>query len=119
MLTDAVFCSNALIFRVGKRSPNKPDSGRLISPAVISSVLFYGRAALNGREIVADEYIEITNLRDVPLNMWDEGNRGGYYYNTWRLSIDDERVFEFPANITLQPSERMLIVGVDVSHNNR
>lgn len=103
-------------------TPNAPtlDSDLLTPPALILSVLYRGPSEFNGRERVLDEYIEIVNPSSTDmLQFWNEGNRGGYYYNTWRLRVrgyyDDAPgpSLDFPDNVTLAPREKLLLVGDD------
>lgn len=97
-------------------SPDEPEGERLPSPAAIASLLYRPPSQFNGAEDLSLEYIEIVNLRDRPLPLWDEGVRGGQpYYNTWRIESRDNLLapsFEFPRNVTLAVGESLLVVSV-------
>lgn len=98
-------------------SPDANDAGRLLSSAAIGSIMYRPPSQFNGVEDYALEYIEVRNLLDTDLQMWDEGFRGIAYYNTWRIVADDPLgpVYIFPRNITLRARASLLVVSVEPS----
>jgi hypothetical protein len=98
-------------------SPDKNDAGRLLSPAVIGSILYRPPSQFNGVENYALEYIEVRNNQDQDIQLWDEGFRGVSYYNTWRIVADDVLgpIYVFPRNITLRANASLLVVSVEPS----
>lgn len=77
------------------------NSQPAIGKVVITEIMYN---AQNGR----DEYIEIKNISNQPINMFDPQHP----VNTWKIKGFD---FSFPENITLQSGELMVISSDTIS----
>lgn len=87
-----------------------PNAGPIVFPVVISEINYHPPpvgVGDNTYENLDDEYIELLNLSESPTPLFDPS----YPTNKWRLR--DAVDFEFPANTTLAPAERILIVNFD------
>ncbi len=87
-----------------------PNTGPRVGPAVISEIHYHppDRADFPN---MCDEYVEIRNLLDVPLPLFDPA----FPTNTWRLvdSTLDQIHFQLPPGVLLPPGGRILIAGVN------
>lgn len=64
-------------------------------PIVVTRLRYHGD--------IANEFIELTNVSSVPVNLYDAGNLA----DTWQLR---GIFFDFPAGVTLQPNESLYLV---------
>jgi Lamin Tail Domain len=84
-------------FRTGAGAPN---AGPLVGPLVFSRIQYQPKAG-------EDEYLELQNKASVTVPLYDPE----YPANTWR--IRDGVDFDFPPGVNLDPSARLLVVGID------
>ena len=74
------------------------NSGPLVGPVILSELHYQPSGT-------ASEFIEIRNNGNTPINLFDPANPT----NTWRISGVD---FSFPAGVTIQPREFLIISAV-------
>lgn len=84
-------------FRSGKGAPN---AGPLVGPVVFSRIQYQPAAG-------GDEFIELQNAAPFNVLLYDPEHPE----NTWRLR--DGVDFDFPPGVNLDPSGRLLVVGID------
>ncbi len=95
--------ANVAQFRLGTGLTN---AGPKIGPVVISEIMFHPTtSATNYTENPEDEFIELQNITAAPVPLFDPAFRT----NTWRLR--DAVDFDFPTNITLAATGRILVVS--------
>ena len=88
----------------------KINSGPSVGPVVISEIMFHPpEVAANGAvwDNAEDEYIELHNLTDAPVPLYDPSQPS----HTWTLK--DPVPFPFPLNVTLAARGYLLVVSFD------
>ena len=90
-------------FRTGEGLPNSQPR---IGPVVVSEIM-YRPPDVAGSDNTADEFIELHNLTEANLPLFDLANQT----NTWRMrnAVD----FEFPPGVFLEPNASLLVVSFD------
>src|SRR5690606_39228984 len=91
-------------FRSGTGAANSPPR---VGPVVINEIMYNPGSAPDGSDNTADEYIEIVNISNQPAPFYDPEHPE----NRWRFQ--GGLSFDFPAAVTLAPSEYALIVSFD------
>ena len=90
-------------FRAGLGATNAAPQ---VGPIVVSEIMYHP-PALGTNDNIRDEYIELLNLAGTNVPLFAVA----FPTNTWRLR--DAVDFAFPANVTLTPAERVLVVSFD------
>ncbi|MGH8246817.1 MAG: hypothetical protein ACREUU_10335, partial [Gammaproteobacteria bacterium] len=88
-------------------TPNAANSGPAVGPVVIRQFMYHPNDLPGGLDNQADEYIELRNMTDSPVLLYDPALRT----NTWRLRGGVE--FNCPTNLALGAQESMLLVSFD------
>jgi len=85
---------------------NEGNAGPKVGPVVINEIMF-NPPPIAGRNNTDHEYLELRNISSESVPLFDPD----VSENTWRLGggID----YAFPANTTLTPGDRVLVVGFD------
>ena len=91
-------------FRTGTGLNNAPP---LVGPLVINEIMYHPPG--EGGDNTRDEYIEILNLTNVQVTLYDPD----FPTNTWRLANGVE--FVFPQFVSLPPGGGLLVVHFDPS----
>lgn len=99
--------SSVAEFRLGTGLPNALPK---IGPVVISEIQYHP-PDLGTNDNTRDEFIELVNITDLPVPLYDPGHPT----NTWRLANAAE--FAFPAGTTLLPGQPVLVVSFDPQTN--
>ncbi len=77
-----------------------------VGPLVINEIMYHP-ADVNGADNTRDEFIELQNITDTDLSLFDPA----YPTNTWNLR--DAVDFTFPTNVTVPPGAYVLVVSFD------
>ena len=93
-------------FRTGAGAPNSPP---LVGPIVINEIMYHP-PDVGGLDDRANEYIELHNISDQAIELWDPIG-GSLEQNGWRLrrAVD----FEFAEGTTIPPEGFLLVVSFD------
>ena len=84
-------------FRTGAGAPN---AGPLVGPVVVRRIQYHPAPG-------GDEFIELESTASVTVPLYDPD----YPSNTWRIRGGAD--FNIPPGVSLDPSSRLLIVGID------
>jgi hypothetical protein len=96
------------------QSANTPGTNNAhprVGPVVISEIMYHPPDLANGADNDLDEFIELQNLTATNVALFDPAAPT----NTWRLR--DAVDFDFPPDVTLTASARLLVVGFDPATN--
>ncbi len=85
------------------------NAGPRIGPIVIRQIMYHPPDLPNGLDDSTTEYVELTNLSESPVPLFDPDNPP----NTWRLRGGIN--FTFPLNIIVPPGDTLTLVGFDPS----
>ncbi|HEU0011851.1 MAG TPA: lamin tail domain-containing protein [Verrucomicrobiae bacterium] len=88
-------------------TPNAANSGPAVGPVGIRQFMYHPNDLPGGLDNQADEYIELRNITDSPVPLFDTA----LPTNTWRLRGGAE--FNFPTNVTLGAHQSLLLVSFD------
>ncbi len=81
-----------------------PNAGPLVGPVVISEIHYHPVGD-------DDEYLVLTNITDMPVNLWDESEPPrGNPENTWRVRGIG---YQIPVNTTIEAQGRLVIANTD------
>ncbi|HEY2952217.1 MAG TPA: lamin tail domain-containing protein, partial [Verrucomicrobiae bacterium] len=81
------------------------NDGPLVGPVVLSEIHYHPPDLADGSDNAADEFVELQNISGVGVNLFDPLVPA----NTWHLrGVVD---FDFPPNLTLGPSNALLVVN--------
>ncbi len=87
----------------------EPNAGPKVGPVVLSEI-YYHPPNLPGADNKRDEYVELHNLSDAPVPLYDLA----FPTNRWQLldPDEDEVLFVFPEGTVIPAGGRMLVTGV-------
>jgi hypothetical protein len=90
------------------RSLGAPNAGPRVGPVVINEIMYRPPDIGGTNDNSDDEYIELLNITSTPVPLFDTTN-------VWRLrgGID----FDFPANLTLNADEYILLVNFNPTNS--
>jgi hypothetical protein len=83
-----------------------PNAGPLVGPVVLNELMFYP-PRFNGENNTIDEYLELHNVTDQPVQLFDPEAPE----NTWQLMAGVR--FEFPSGLVIPPRGFLLVAGFD------
>ncbi len=82
------------------------NAGPIVGPIVISEIMYHP-GNLGGTNNVRDEYIELTNISDGSIDLFNPS----VPVSTWRLR--DAVDFDFPQGVSMAAGSRILLIGFD------
>ncbi len=88
------------------RTLGAPNAYPKVGPVVVSEIMYHP-PDLGTNDNVRDEFIELRNITDGVVPLYDPA----YPTNTWRLR--DAVDFDFPMNVTMPPGGFLLVVSFD------
>jgi len=93
------------------RTLGAANAGPRVGPVVISELQYHPPDLPGGGDNSGDEFIELMNVSDAVVPLFDLANPG----NTW--SLRGAVSYVFPPNESLAPGASLLVVGFDPSTN--